>query len=156
MWENFLCGNMTVKNYDNTIETVVGALVVSREGRLLLVTGPKWKGRYTIVGGHIEYGERIKETVRRELQEEIGVVPERIEFLCVNDEVFPSWFHRKAHFIFLNFVAWVEDISQIKLCEREFTDHKWFTAKDALALPETALVSSVRPVIEAYRKKYGS
>ncbi|KKT49140.1 MAG: hypothetical protein UW40_C0025G0001, partial [Parcubacteria group bacterium GW2011_GWF2_44_17] len=71
-------------------------------------------------------------------------------------EVFPSWFHRKAHFIFLNFVAWVEDISQIKLCEREFTDHKWFTAKDALALPETALVSSVRPVIEAYRKKYGS
>ncbi len=146
---------MTVKNYDNTIEIVTGVVLVNKNNELLLVTGPKWNGRYTIVGGHIEYGERIEEAVRRELKEEIGAVPDRIEFLFMNDEVFPLWFHRKAHFIFLNFVAWVEDVSQIKLCDREFTNHKWLTVEDALALSETALVSSVFPVIEAYRKKYG-
>lgn len=147
---------MTAKNYDNTVEIVTGALVVDKERRLLFVTGPKWPGRYTMVGGHIEYGELIDDAVRRELKEEIGVVPERIEFLLVNDEVFPRWFHRKAHFIFLNFVAFVDDASRLMLCKKEFTDHKWITIDEALALPETALVSSVRPVIEAYREKYGS
>lgn len=145
---------MTANTYENTIEVVIGVIVVKKDGEILLVTGPKWKGRYTIVGGHVEYGESVNETVRRELLEEIGTVPERIEFLCLNDAVFPEWFHRKAHFIFLNFAAWVPDVSQIKLCEREFTDHRWMSASDALALPETALVASIPPVIEAYVKKY--
>lgn len=147
---------MTAKTYDNTVEIVIGVVVVNKNGEILLVTGPKWKGRYTIVGGHIEYGEEIDKTVRRELLEEIWMVPERIEFLCLNEAVFPEWFHRKAHFIFLNFVAWVDDVSRVKLCEREFTDHKWVIPEDALTLPETALVASVPFVIRAYRDKYGS
>lgn len=147
---------MIAKTYENTVEVVIGVVVVNKDGKILLVTGPKWKGRYTIVGGHVEYGESINETVRRELLEEIGTVPERIEFLHLSDQIFPEWFHRKAHFIFLNFVAWIEDVSQIKLCEREFTDHKWMSANDALALPETELVASIPFVIEEYKKKYGA
>lgn len=146
---------MPHKNYDNMVEVAVGVIVVNKEGRLLLVTGPKWNGRYTIVGGHIEYGENIDEAVRRELKEEIDIVPERIEFLSINESVFPKWFHRKAHFVFLNFVAWVDDESLVKLCKREFTGFKWVTASEALAIAKTELVGSVVSVIEEYVKKYG-
>ena len=103
------------------IEIASGVLVINPKGEILFTTGPKWRGFYTIVGGHFEYGESIENGVRRELQEEIGVVPKRIEFLSVGEAIEPSWFHRPAHFIFLNFVAWIDDEHALLLSKEEFT-----------------------------------
>jgi len=136
----------------NQIEVIVGVVIADTEGKILLVTGPKWKGFYTIVGGHVEYGELLIKAVKRELKEEIGVVPERIEFLSVNEGIFPSDFHRKVHFIYLNYVGFIKDPARLKLCEREFTNHQWVDAR--VALQSVALVQSVRKVIEDYVKKY--
>ena len=141
-----------MKEYGQTIEPVTGTVIVNPRGEILLVTGPKWKGRYTIPGGHIEYGERMIDAVQRELKEEIGMVPERIEFLNAGDAVFPEYFHRKAHFIFLNFIGWVQDASPITLCEREFSDHLWVSPHEALG--SVPIVESVRAVIEEYVEKY--
>jgi nucleoside triphosphatase len=138
--------------YENTIEVIVGILVVNADGKLLFVTGPKWKGEYTIVGGHVEFGERIEEALERELREEIGVVPKRLEFLHLNEAVFPSWFYRKAHFVFLNFVGFVDDGSDMVFDPREFTDCLWLAPDEALG--KLRLVDSVKPVIAAYKRKY--
>ena len=136
----------------NIIETIVGAIIANQNGEILLVTGPKWEGYFTIVGGHIDYGEKIEDALKRELKEEIGIVPDKIKFLSVNEAIFPKEFHRKAHFVFLNFVAWIKDQSKIKLCPREFTDSIWI--KPDKALKEVRLKTSVQSVIKDYINKY--
>ncbi len=40
---------------------------------MLLVCHNKKKGNYFLPGGHIEFGERAKEALRREIEEEIGM-----------------------------------------------------------------------------------
>lgn len=133
------------------IESIVGAVIVNEKGEILLVTGPKWQGYYTIVGGHIECGEPIAQAVKRELQEEIGTAPRRLEFLTVNEAINPAWYHRPAHFIFINYVGWVHQ-KEVTICAREFTEHLWIKPKRALR--EVRLAPSAPKVIEAYRERY--
>lgn len=47
------------------------AIIVS-QGRLLLLT-LRHSGKYHLPGGRIEAGERVEETLRREVQEETGI-----------------------------------------------------------------------------------
>lgn len=117
----------------------------NEKSEILLVTGPKWQGYYTIVG------EPIAEAVKRELQEEIGTAPRRLEFLTVNEAINPAWYHRPAHFIFINYVGWIHQ-KEVTICTREFTEHLWIKPKRALR--EVQLAPSVPKVIEAYRERY--
>ena len=68
------------------IHKVVHVLVFNREGELLLqkrsmnkdVAAGKWD---TSVGGHLNPGESTDEAARREMEEELGIIPHDIEFL---------------------------------------------------------------------------
>lgn len=139
-------------SYENTIEIATGTIVVNKAGKVLFITGPKWKGLYTIPGGHVEYGEDIKEAAKRELKEEIGVVPERLEFINISESIFPPSFHRKAHFLFINFVGWIEDDSKISVLKKEITDYKWINPHDGLE--DLSLVPSAKDLLKDYVKKY--
>ena len=141
-----------MKKYPQIIEPATGTIVLNKKEVMLPVTGEKWKGAYTIPGGHIEYGEKIMDAAKRELKEEIGVVPDEIKFLSIGEAVFPDYFHRKAHFIFVNFVGIVEDVSRITLCEREFSGHLWIAPRAALA--SARIVPSARALIEEYVEQY--
>jgi isopentenyldiphosphate isomerase len=60
---------------------VVHCVVTDRSGRLLLQLRSRHKdvqpGKWdTSVGGHVDPGETIEEALRRELREELGLVPE--------------------------------------------------------------------------------
>jgi hypothetical protein len=44
-------------------EPTVGALIVNKEGKILLTKSHKWFDKYTLPGGHIEVGETMKEAV---------------------------------------------------------------------------------------------
>ena len=68
------------------IHRVVHVLVFNREGALLLqkrsmhkdVAPGKWD---TSVGGHVHAGEELDEAVRREMEEELGIITCKPEFL---------------------------------------------------------------------------
>ncbi len=68
------------------IHRVVHVLVFNAEGELLLqkrsmnkdVAAGKWD---TSVGGHLNPGESTDEAARREMEEELGIIPREIEFL---------------------------------------------------------------------------
>jgi len=64
---------------------VVAAVLVDREGQVLIAQRPpgKWQaGRWEFPGGKVEPGEAEAETVRRELEEELGVRVDAAERLA--------------------------------------------------------------------------
>lgn len=72
----------------------VGAIIVAEDGRLFLARrGPLAKnerGLWEFPGGSVEFGERLKDALRREIAEEYGVQIEVGELLDVVDHLLPD------------------------------------------------------------------
>ncbi len=72
----------------------VGAIIVSREGKLFLAQrGPQAKnerGRWEFPGGSVEFGERLTDALKREMREEYGVEIEIRDLLNVADHILPD------------------------------------------------------------------
>src|SRR5436190_8776587 len=66
------------------MRNIVNALFV-RDGAVLLVRRSPHRSTYpgfwSFPGGHVEPGESLAEALVREVREEVGVVPTRIDFL---------------------------------------------------------------------------
>ena len=122
--------SMNEKKYP---EPTVGALIFNQEGKIFLMTSPKWKGKYVIPGGHIELGETIQQALKREIKEETNLDIYDIELIMVQDFVFGEEFHEKKHFIFLDHTCKTKDSKVI--LNKEGSDYKWVTLNDALKLP---------------------
>lgn len=68
------------------LHPVVHLHLFDSSGRIYLQQRPLWKdiqpGKWdTAVGGHIDYGETVEAALRRETQEELGLVGLSVEFL---------------------------------------------------------------------------
>lgn len=59
--------------------------IIIHEGKLLGVKHPHDTSFCALPGGHLEYGEDIKECLRREIIEELGVNPEIGRLLYINN-----------------------------------------------------------------------
>lgn len=58
---------MTEQHY---LEPACGGLIFNPAGKIFLMKSHKWRGKYTISGGHIELGEKIEGALKREIMEE--------------------------------------------------------------------------------------
>ncbi len=117
-------------------KVTVGALIVNKNGKILLGKGLKWKGKYTIPGGHIEYGEKISDAIKREVAEETNIKNIKIaKLINTSESVFSDDFHKKKHLIFVDYVCEYEgDDDEIKQKEEFDGDFKWFSPEEALKL----------------------
>jgi nucleoside triphosphatase len=105
-------------------EPTVGALIVSKEGKILLVRSHKWFDKFTLPGGHIEVGETMVEAVKREVKEEVGLKVEVGHLLLMQEAIFAPEFYKKRHFIFIDFACRSRN-EQVKLDQDELQDHIW-------------------------------
>ena len=105
-------------------EPTVGALIVNKEGRILLTKSHKWFDKYTLPGGHIEVGETMKEAVAREVKEEVGLDVEVAEMLLMQEAIFAGEFWKRKHFIFFDFLCKSKD-QQVKLDGHELQEYVW-------------------------------
>ncbi len=105
-------------------EPTVGALIVDKQGKILLARSHKWFDKYTLPGGHIEVGESMADAVRREVKEEVGLDVEVVEILLVQEAIFAPEFYKKKHFIFIDFYCKSKD-QQVKLDHDEIQDYIW-------------------------------
>lgn len=67
----------------------IGVLIQNNDGQILLGLrkGSHGEGEWAFPGGHLEFGETVFETARREVQEETGLNIEKFELISVVDEM---------------------------------------------------------------------
>lgn len=119
----------------------VGALIVGPSGRVLLIRTHKWRDRWGVPGGKIEYGETMAAAVRREVREETALELGDIHWAPVQEAVDSAAFHRPAHFVLLNFVA-RSATERVRLND-EAQAFAWVEPEEALAMdlnPPTAVL----------------
>ena len=131
-------------------ESVVGVLIFNQEGKIFLMSSPKWRGDFGLPGGHIELGETFEQTAKREVKEETNLEIFDVQFLMVQECIFSEEFYKKKHFVFLDYIAKAEDTNVI-LDGREGTEYVWVTVDEALKLP---LNPYTRNTVLEYKKRY--
>lgn len=117
-------------------EVTVGALIVNKNGKILLGKGLKWKGKYTIPGGHVKYGEKISDAIKREVAEEINIKNIKIaKLINASESVFSGDFHKKKHLIFIDYVCEYDGDDEDVVQKEEFDGNfRWFSPEEALKL----------------------
>lgn len=97
----------------------VHAIVINSEKQILLVKHTYKKG-WHLPGGALKYGETLSEAMKRELQEETGVIANKVEFFNVYYHTIFGAINYPAVFIVEDFI-----LTDKKPCI-EITEIKWF------------------------------
>lgn len=134
-----------MSNDEERPRAVVGVLIYRDNGDIFLVKSKRWSNKWLIPGGHIDFGEKMEDTAKREIKEETNLDISDIKFLDAEDGIFPPELNKKKHFIYLHFTARFAG-GEVNLND-EAEEYKWVLPQDALKLD---LVASVRGMIEEY------
>jgi len=82
-------------------ESVANGLIFNKGGDILLIKNEKWKDKFTLPGGHVEMGENLKDTVRREIKHNLGMNVEVKDMLNVQEFMLhPEYYERKHLLLF--------------------------------------------------------
>lgn len=111
-------------------EATVGPIIYNEKREILLIKCPKWGDYWHIPGGHIEIGETSEQALKRETREETGLEIDNIEFIGWQDAINLENFHKKKHFIFLDFCARMSGGKITK--SREMEEYVWIQPAEAL------------------------
>lgn len=115
--------------YPRTDPAVI-CLVHDGDRRVLLARQPIWPdGMYSHVAGFVEAGESLEGCVRREVEEEVGVVVDRVRYLGSQPWPFPRS-------LMVGFHAIGDPDQPIVLEDEEISEAAWFDVdqvRDALA-----------------------
>lgn len=115
--------------YPRTDPAVI-CLVHDGDRRVLLARQPIWPaGMYSHVAGFVEAGESLEGCVKREVEEEVGVVVDRVRYLGSQPWPFPRS-------LMVGFHAEADPDAPILLEDEEISEAAWFDVdqvRDALA-----------------------
>lgn len=114
----------------------VGALIFNKQGQIFMgKRGPKARnehGKWEIPGGAVEYGEKVKDALVREVFEEYGLRVKVIRLFQICDHIIPD---EKQHWISPTYICEVISgepcINEPEKC----TEFGWYTPEEALNLP---------------------
>jgi phosphoglycolate phosphatase-like HAD superfamily hydrolase/ADP-ribose pyrophosphatase YjhB (NUDIX family) len=108
----------------------VGALILNREKKALLIRTHKWSDLWGIPGGKIQRGESSEAALRREVMEETGLTLSSLRFVEVQDCIDSEEFFRPAHFLLLNYLAHSEGDTVV--LNEEAQTFQWIDPREAL------------------------
>ncbi|HEY9153454.1 MAG TPA: NUDIX domain-containing protein [Anaerolineales bacterium] len=132
-------------------EPTVRILIFNPHGELLLTKSHKWRGKYVVPGGHIELGESAVEAAHREIREETSLEIRDLEYLSWQEFIYDEQFWKPCHFIFLNFMARM-DQGEIVLND-EAEEFIWMDPQKALTELDTDSYTAVS--IRTYLSRAG-
>ncbi len=121
----------------------VGGVVV-QDGRALLVrraTEPL-KGEWSIPGGVVELGEKLREAVAREVLEETGLAVEAGDVLDVFDSIFTHPDGRtRYHFVLIDFFC--KPVSGTLQAASDVSEVRWISAEELTGFPIRDITAGV-------------
>jgi nucleoside triphosphatase len=129
---------------------VTSVLIYNDKNEIFLARGVKWENKWTVPGGHLEWGESFEESIKREVKEETNLEIENVELLGIQEAIFPPAYHKKKHMVFLDFCAKV--LSGDVILNNEHSEYKWFSLDE---IPYDELNESVKSFIEKFKKNRG-
>jgi len=122
----------------------VGAVIIEG-GRVLLVrrdTEPL-RGEWSVPGGMLELGEKLRDGVRREVQEETGIDVEPGDVLDVFDSIFADTLGRtQYHYVLIDYLC--RPLGGEPRAGSDVSDVRWVSAE---ALPAMGLRESIEQVV---------
>lgn len=123
----------------------VGVLILNPQDEILFMRSHKWKNKWIVPGGGVEWGEKTADTARRETLEETGLSLTDVTFLQTQEYVSHEEFHKEQHFIFFDYYAKTADTEVVLNDEAE--EYKWLRPEEALQID---LNKSTRIFLESY------
>lgn len=118
---------------------VVKAMLIVRNGEKLLFSRGydeiKKQAFLRPLGGHVEFGERGEETIKREMREEVGCDALQVQFVSAIENLF-TYNGKKGHEIVLVYEGKLADESLYKKDSFSFTEDErasvagWFSRAD--------------------------
>ena len=111
----------------------VGAVILNREGKVLMLESKKHFGRLALPAGHVEYGEKLEDAVRREVKEETGLDVTDVSLFRVNESIqSPDYEDQLKHFVSINFLCRAVD-GEVTVEQSEASGYKWMDPQEVLA-----------------------
>jgi 8-oxo-dGTP diphosphatase len=127
------------------VKTTVGCIIEHNGSILLTLRNVEpFRGYWCLPGGHIEFGEKPEDAVKREVKEETGLEIEPHFFNYYNE------FFRDMgwHAVVLVFVAKAK--GKAAKCDKEVKEMRWFSIGDAVKVP---LAFGHREILEDYARR---
>jgi mutator protein MutT len=139
--------NMNNKKYP---KVGIGVMIQNEKGELLLGLrhGSHGAGEWSFPGGHLEFGEKIFETARREVKEETGLEINTFELISVADEMRYIKTDSK-HYLNIGLKALYQGGEPKNLEPEKCAEWKWFPLEN---IPEN-LFEGTSLVIRNYKDK---
>ena len=114
-------------------ESVVNGLIFNKRGDILLIRTDKWNDMLSLPGGHVEIGENLRNTVKREVSAQLGLDVEVKDMLNVQEFIMPPDYYTRKHLILFNFACY-SDKDDVALQYRHIKGHIWIRPEDALCM----------------------
>ena len=127
----------------------VGAFIVNDSNEFLMLLRARDSrvepGTWMIPGGKVDFNEKMEDTVKREILEEIGVEIDVVEPIKTNDHILPD-----HHWVTTTFLCKIKSGEPKVMEQHKHDDVKWFKMDE---LPENLSVASTNS-LNAYKEKY--
>jgi len=126
----------------------VAVIIENEKGEILLEKRnvEPYKGFWCLPGGHIEFGEKVRDVAKRETLEETGIEIEP-KFLFYQNEIISEI---KWHSIPFVFYSKVKDV-KLKPQLNEVKELKWFKLEDAIQL---TLAFKHKEILEKFKRNF--
>lgn len=109
--------------------------IILYEGKLLVVKHPHDTSFYALPGGHLEWKEDIKECLRREITEELGVNPEIGQLLYIYNFIYGDSIHSVEFFFEITNGHEYKNTENIKKTHAyEIAEVCWIKSTDTIPL----------------------
>jgi ADP-ribose pyrophosphatase YjhB (NUDIX family) len=143
-------GDGPVRKEESIPRVGVGVLLVDADKGVLLTLRERAPeaGCWSIVGGKVDFLERLEQCAVREAREEAGVEVELVRLLCVTDHVLPD---EEQHWVAPAYLGRIVG-GEARNCEPDKTrEVRWF---EFGSVPENLTITA-RNAIEAYVRQRG-
>ncbi len=105
-------------------------VIIFNEGKVLIIKrafDPS-KNKWSIPGGVVELGEKVRDAARREVREELGLEVEIKDVVEVLDSIVYEGSRIRFHFVLIDF--WAELQGGTLFLSRECLDSAWISKED--------------------------